>query len=88
MQFSDVETLNETSNDGPSALVFKGSRFIAWRGTDDQVNVLQLKPDGGEGSKLTGQKTHAEPELFTDGQTLFICWQGTDQHLNIARIQM
>ncbi len=80
-------TINETSNSGPSGLFLKGTRYVAWQGTDKQVNVLKLAPDGGEIEKVVGELTISDPSLFTDGSSLFVSWTGTDNQLNIADVQ-
>jgi hypothetical protein len=87
MPFINKITINETSNSGPSGLFFKGNRYLAWQGTDNEVNVLQLTSGGGEAGKVTGELTISDPSLFTDGTNLFVAWTGTNNQLNIAQVQ-
>jgi hypothetical protein len=80
-------TINEYSDSGPSALFFNGRRYVAWRGTDNEVNVIRLAPDGGEEAKVTGELTISDPSLYTDGNAVFVSWTGTNKQLNIADVQ-
>ncbi len=86
MHLVDKVTLRETSESGPSGAWFRGRRYVAWRGQDNQVNVVVLNPNGGEGDKITTELTISDPQLFVDGDHLSILWTGTDKHLNVANI--
>jgi hypothetical protein len=88
MPFVDKITINETSNSGPSGVFYKGHRYLSWRGTDDQVNVLRLAPNGGEDRKTTGERTISDPSLLIDDEKLYVSWTGTDKHLNVAEVRI
>lgn len=56
--------------------------FIAWTGTDTQLNVLQL----GETGQMTLSDARSDngPALAFYKNKLYLAWTGTDQQLNVG----
>lgn len=77
-------TYAETSNDGPALACDGTNFFLAWRGTDDRINVALLQGPGGafKGDKSTlRQKTASRPALLAFDGKLWIAYRelGTDK---------
>lgn len=73
----------EKSDDGPALACDGTNFFMAWRGTDDRLNVALLQRAGGPilGKKVTlRQKTSSRPTLLAFGGALWIAYRelGTD----------
>src|SRR5262249_10483762 len=72
----------ETSFSAPAITWFRNELYIAWRGTDDRVNI----EDVSTGHKTTlSETTSAAPALAVYNRRLVLAWTGTDaqHHLNV-----
>jgi hypothetical protein len=86
MQFGDKTVLHQETSNGPSACIIGDKLYVAWRGTDDEVNVGKYDLDGNLLAKVADQQTQNAPQLFTRGDQLYVAWTGTDGQLNFAPI--
>jgi hypothetical protein len=74
----------ESTPSAPAITTFKNQLYLAWRGTDDHLNIENLATN----SKTTlpdVDTTSAAPALAPFGGRLVLAWTGTDaqHHLNV-----
>lgn len=83
LSFSGKTTLRETTNERPHLLIHFGRAYLAWRGMDRVLNVIQSE-DGKEwDQKVTlEEKCIAGPALSSLGNHVIWSWTSTDKHLN------
>lgn len=94
-QQSAILTSSELSLGSPAMARLGGRTFVAWTGTDQRLNVMELRfeprtpqsaPRWVQGGKAILQEYSAfGPALCSDGGMLFLAWTGTDGRLNVAR---
>ena len=87
--FDDLEgrqllsTLPETSDFAPAMAYFNGKIYIAWTGTNGDLNVESSSNGRTFGNKVTLPETsNAGPALASFDGRLDIAWTGTDGRLN------
>lgn len=75
--------LNQSSFVSPALAVNFGKLYLAWTGTDNQLNVAS-SADGKVfgGPVLLGEYSYCAPSLVVNGP-LFIAWTGTDNRINV-----
>ncbi len=94
--FYPPNTLNDTSNSGPSLTVIDGALYLLWQGRDDppHLNIAEYVPSGKAGGVLTfvgkntiGQTSDFAPALTRLGDTFVLAWTGRDdaQSLNTLK---
>jgi len=81
---------NETSNVSLGLAVGNGRVYVAWTGTDSQLNLMSA-PSGGSNfdgaTKVTFNEQSVEaPNLTVVAGQLYLSWTGTDARLNIATL--
>lgn len=81
-------TLDETSNWAPALVAHDNRLFIAWKGSDDKLNLAFSVDSGGSflGKKTFDDTSKQGPSLASDDGRLFIAWKGTDNNLNVAHV--
>jgi hypothetical protein len=72
----------ETSVSAPAITTFNHHLYIAWRGTDDRVNMEDLIT---QVKSTLNEITSATPALAVYGGRLVVAWMGTESghHLNV-----
>jgi hypothetical protein len=75
-------TFTESSYSAPAIATFNNHLYIAWRGTDDHINVEDLTT---QAKRTLTETTSATPALAVYNNRLVISWTGTDagHHLNV-----
>jgi hypothetical protein len=91
-QLLEASPLPDISPSAPATTVFLGHYYMAWRGTDNRINV-ESSPDGvnfDPNTKRTlSETTSAAPALatfFANGgkvPIIALAWTGTDHHLYV-----
>ena len=86
--FGSTQILTETTlaGSGPALVNWNGTLYIAWRGTDNQLNVGQY--DDAHPTHLANKVTLSEhslnaPSIAAWNNRLYLGWRGTDGRLNI-----
>ena len=72
---------------GPSLAVFNGNLYVAWRGTDNRLNVGRYNP--ADPSHLANKVTLSErsnnvPSIAAFSGRFYLSWRGTDGRLNLV----
>jgi hypothetical protein len=75
-------TVAETSYSAPAIATFNNHLYIAWRGTDNHINVENLDT---QAKRTLDETTSAAPALAVYNNRLVVAWTGTDgaHHLNV-----
>jgi hypothetical protein len=82
-QIYNKATLNQTSFVSPALALNFGKVYLAWTGTDNQLNVASSS-DGRSFSSpsLLREYSNCAPAMVVNGP-LFIAWTGTDNRINV-----
>ena len=86
-------TLDQTSPGAPALASLNGALYLAWTGTNNELNIMTSTDAGATfGSLVTSTQTSpAAPALsrFFPGRALFIAWAGTgNNELNWEGVDM
>jgi hypothetical protein len=82
---SKVTLVGDTSPSlSPAATVFRGRLYLAWTGTDGQLNVICSTDGVHFNNKVTLSDTsQVGPTLAAFNGRLYLGWTGLDGHLNV-----
>lgn len=77
-------TLNQSSSHGPALAFYNNSLYLAWTGTDGQLNVISSSDGTTWTNQVTlGQHSNTAPALIASSNSLSLVWTGTDGKLNV-----
>src|ERR1051326_6463255 len=78
---------NEQSRHGVSLVVHQDRLYVAWTGTDNNLNVM-YSTDGGRSfdsftKQIVYEQSYAKPALASYRDRLYLACAGTDENLNL-----
>ncbi|MGY4304156.1 uncharacterized protein YodC (DUF2158 family) [Bradyrhizobium sp. USDA 4369] len=81
----------ELTEDSPVIALHAGHLYIAWRGTNDAINMMVSNDDGASFTSKTtfAETSDAAPALASHNGSLFIAWRGSgNRNINLAKVSL
>jgi hypothetical protein len=79
----------EASEENPALASHDGRLFLAWKGTDDKINLM-ISDDAGatfHSKRTLGETSSHAPALTSHNGRLFLAWKGSgNDKLNVAQV--